>query len=152
MKKSSENNRAANMHGKDMGYGFSMGTGSRERPNLFVPAKHCVHCENDTVEFSVVPTCWPVDSVARVCYACGRILRYVDNLLLFTDRRAVIEYTSRLGGVVQRGIAKSVDNEVDREKIIRYLEMGFTAGLIAADFKCEPRYVKQIARAAGLEA
>jgi len=115
--------------------------------NNFTPFRACAHCA-DQINFVVSPTSWPIDTVAKACYACGRVLAYVDDLQLFTPREAVVEYTHRFGGVVKRGVATPVDL-VDREKILGALELGYSAPLIAMDFKCSLRYVELIAEHAG---
>lgn len=123
---------------------------NRHFESSFTKQAHCAACKDAQIEFTVSPTAWPIQTVGQCCYQCGRILRYVDNLLLFSEREAVLEYTTRLGGVVDHGAAKPVDNYVDRETILRCLEIGLPIEAIAAELHCKQQYVKQIARAAGL--
>lgn len=115
--------------------------------NRFVPNPACVHCDA-AITFTTCPTHWPMDTVAKVCYACGRVREYVDGLLIFTPREAVVEYTKRLGGVVKGGVAHATEEgEVNRLTVVDFLEMGFPAAVIAAELGCEFRYVEQIENA-----
>lgn len=120
----------------------------RERPNLFTPAAKCANCV-DGATFLVPPSHWPVDTVARVCYACGRVQEYVDNLLLFTPREAVIEFQPR-PWAVRRGVAiEPAGGLVPRDLIVSELESGCTVSQIAAFLRVDRHYVLNVARAAG---
>lgn len=113
----------------------------------FVPGKACGACKTGPRK-TVAPAHWPVETVARVCYACGRVLDYVDDLLLMTPREAVIEFQPRAWAIRRRMAIQPSNAEVGREMILLGLEGGLSPEQVAAELSIEVAYVRNIARAA----
>jgi len=119
-----------------------------EPKSAFVKAQYCVHCTPDSF-FIVSSDHWPIDTVAKICYACGRVHEYIDGLLLMAPREAVIEFQSR-PWAVRRGVAIAPsDSEIDREELIEKLEEGLTPTEISRELHVERDFVMKIAVAAG---
>lgn len=128
-----------------------MSTDGRTPVSRFVRAERCVHCPSE-LDFVVPPKYFPVDTIAITCYACGRVRRYVDNLLIMTAREAAIERQSHMFAVRGHiGIQPSTA-EVARELILAGLEGGLTVAEVSASLNVQRGYVLNVAQAAGLEA
>lgn len=119
--------------------------------STFEKRPECVHCSK-AIMAVVAPLHWPIETVAGVCYACGRVLKYADNLLLMTPRQAVVEFEPRRFAV-RRGVAMQPSNgEVAREMILLGLESGLSAAEVAAELHVDTHFVKNIERAAEMRA
>lgn len=123
----------------------SMYSGTWSPDAKFVPAKECMHCA-EGVTHAVAPQHWPIDTVAKVCYACGRVHYYKDNLLLMSEREAVIEYQSK-PFAVRGGIAVQPSSAlVARDLVLLGLEGGMAAAEVARELHCDLHYVEMVAR------
>jgi hypothetical protein len=116
------------------------------RPSLFQPRPSCgPNCGSVTIP--VCPVHFPVETVAMACLMCGRVWRYIDNLLLFTPKEALQEFQAR-PWAVRGGIAFEPSlPEVSRVLILDALAAGMTEVEIATEYDCELDYVRTIKRA-----
>ena len=113
--------------------------------STFVRRKACPECFRGIAAI-VAPLSWPIGTIAKVCYACGRVLECVDGLLIMEEREAAVEFQPR-PFAVRRGVAIQPSNaEVAREIVLLGLEGGLSAREVAAELKCDEHYVKMIER------
>lgn len=114
-----------------------------ERVSTFIPAKDCGRCGG--VTHVITPRAWPVGTVARACYSCGRIVEYVDNLYIFTKREAFAAARQR-EWAVRGGSARQPSNaEAARALIIMGTELGLDAATISLELDVHEDYVKHVA-------
>jgi hypothetical protein len=123
-----------------------------EAPSTFVRRAKCSACDSG-VTVLVAPSHWPVEAVARVCYACGRVREYVvSGLLLFTPRQAIRERRPRQHVVKHRTALEREtphDFETVRNMIIMGIETGLEEAVIAEELRLTPLDVRRIAAASG---
>jgi hypothetical protein len=95
------------------------------------------------------PTYWPIDSVAIICFMCGAVVDYADDLLIFKPKEALKEYVKRKW-VVREGIAlQPTSYEIAIELIRMGIEGGLTDEDIAYELNVTLEYVDAVATLIG---
>lgn len=98
----------------------------------------------------VSPQYWPIDTVALTCWGCGSVVAYVDNLLLFSPRRALIEHRPRQWVIRHRTATQPSEYEVARELILMGIESQLPDAEIASMVGVPLNYVDALAKSSGL--
>jgi hypothetical protein len=94
----------------------------------------------------VSPVCFPIQTVALVCRLCGRVIRYVDNLLIFTKSQAFFAFTRRPWVVRHRAALQPSNADSAREMILMGLDAGLSFEDVAEVLNATPEWAKSMAR------